>query len=1599
MSDCQNLVHPFQTDPGVNQPQRVLDDLLSGSAKIDGRTMADLLNYFVELSRHVNYYDTQLRVSDWQPFFQKSIPFTLAGIINYNKKKTRRKFDSYNKLFDKKPSKQRLQLILQYVFNNTLQRINTWQVHVQQTGLPVEPILVRLMRDKLLTHLRDFIGYANSIATRYKLKKIDFTALSDNPVWNLEIDQLYVYKEPTLPGPVTPRKRLIAYRDEIIKVFPLFLDLVDVAALSATNSMEQSFIPLKEELQKNHAPHLGLLFAFLKLFQQLQQELNGYTKKHLDFFYREVLKLLPRAASPDKAHIVFDIQKQLDKYLLKKGLLLKDGKDANKAEVFFALNDEIVVNKAQVADVRTLFLNNQLFNGYTYAEGVYIAPDARKADGVKIDFKEPLPPNWYTLGSKLSKYTDPETKLLRPHPNARIGFLLASPVLLLEEGKRTIDITLACELNNDYCLQLQEVADPNKKNCCEGGDTTDTAGVPPRTNREECDKDNTAVPVPACVLFDNIQQELSKKYYYVSEPLIQEAIKKGFGKDIIRTLREILKKANKKLCYCEVDQSNFETIIEASLFEQIFVFDMDTVSTIFKPEGVFKIAFSGEKEWVDPSTITNISFEGDLPDCSADGPYGFSIKFNVVLEADKPAITYFNKDNLKEDYGTLLPVVKIELNDHIKLIYTDEELKKELGLPDSKDNCCLLKEGATKDAHIVSLYHFFRNVIVQNRGANQTMIDVRVCGLRNVIVQNDENLLDVNNPMEVFGVRPKVGSSFYIGSKEIFSKNWKDIWINAEWKDLPPDLKEHYKFYYGKDENFEDGTDEITNLSFRIKGAVLENRNWLLDKFVAPPPKPGTLKFLFPDVSEPRAPLCDHPAPVADVDNVYHFARTDFPGSAYKPLKPNPAPLDPLNIKSDYGFLRLMLKGVSFQHDRYAFVLARHMMAVAGQPDPIAMIKVLENLDRTDVLAKAIQNRINGIIARVTLIKTKILDILDKLSRDDIPVGVPNVATDGVRTLLDGAIGLLDRLTDARNALPGNPGNAITHLDAAIPLANAISARIGNLAINNSIIDNSDEINDLIDEIKDLATKDADGDPNNVEADKDGIEQLIADQIKAIDIIKQLLKADQDLKVGLPKEPYTPSVKTLFLDYTATADIKDMDLIHLHPYAGTYKPEDIEQQPTLFPTFCHEGNLMIGLQDLVPGSNLNILFQLAEATADSETAREIVQWYYLANNQWKQLRKGFEVLEDGTDGLTTSGVIKLALPENMTSDNTILPAGLHWIRASIPLKSQSVSETIGIHTQAVQVTFTNDAANDKQRLATPLPAGSIAKLKDADASVKKVSQLYPSFGGQVPEEQGQYYVRVSELLRHKNRAIQKWDYEHMVLEAFPQLYRVKCINHTYGLDAHIYNRDFTVAPGYVLLGVIPDLQKLQAGLSAEPRVPVSLLEQITDFLRKRISPFVRLKVMNPRYEKVNICLKVKLYLGKDENYYREKLAQDLREFIAPWLLGNQDELRFAQCLSISDMVRFVESRDYVDYIMDIQMGHEYDNNGKPEGAGEGLCPKTPRSILIAGDIDICIQQQDCEQWDTCTNPNGQQIPCCENDAIPVKDYCKPITPPNGPIIT
>ncbi|MBL7816706.1 MAG: baseplate J/gp47 family protein [Saprospiraceae bacterium] len=405
--------------------------------------------------------------------------------------------------------------------------------------------------------------------------------------------------------------------------------------------------------------------------------------------------------------------------------------------------------------------------------------------------------------------------------------------------------------------------------------------------------------------------------------------------------------------------------------------------------------------------------------------------------------------------------------------------------------------------------------------------------------------------------------------------------------------------------------------------------------------------------------------------------------------------------------------------------------------------------------------------------------------------------------------------------------------------------------------------------------------------------------------------------------PYTPIIKNLSVEYTATAT--GVKTFHICPFDGGKNFEAVSKDKSLIFSFKQSGALLIGLSDAVDNSLVPILFQLLESSAATNVDKAQPKWHFLNGNNWETLELGQQLLNDGTDGLIQSGIVDIILPERKNvSKTTVLPPQYYWLKISVTGDISSVCHTIGIHTQVARVTFQPTANNDPNRLAEPLAAKSIAKLDTPDPNIKSIIQPYPSFGGLPTEDDPHFYRRVSERLRHKGRAVTLFDYEQLILEAFPEVFKVKCINHTFSdITANLNNdnlliRDMQNAGGHVTVVVVPDNTRNMLEFPEKPTASWGLLARIEAFLKKRISPFVRLKVLNPLYDEISVEAEVKFKVGRSPEYYANQLSIDLRHHLAPWAYDPTAQVTFGGVVYQSSIVGFIENRDYVDFVSDFK---------------------------------------------------------------------------------
>jgi hypothetical protein len=258
-----------------------------------------------------------------------------------------------------------------------------------------------------------------------------------------------------------------------------------------------------------------------------------------------------------------------------------------------------------------------------------------------------------------------------------------------------------------------------------------------------------------------------------------------------------------------------------------------------------------------------------------------------------------------------------------------------------------------------------------------------------------------------------------------------------------------------------------------------------------------------------------------------------------------------------------------------------------------------------------------------------------------------------------------------------------------------------------------------------------------------------------------------------------------------------------------------------------------------------------------------------------------------------------------------------WLRVAIHERSRAACELIAVLANAVEVKFI-DQGNDASHLNAPLASGSIAKMKSQKAGIKKVEQPYASYGGRATEGDAALARRAAERLRHRNRCVAVWDYERMLLEAFPTLHRVQCIPHA--------NEQSWQAPGHVTLVAVADLRNQNAVDPLAPCVDLDTLTRMKDYAQRHSGLQVKVHTKNPGYRRVRLDFQVRFQPGRAFNFYRNEVEQAVIRALSPWAFDAGQGIQFGNQLYRSVLLNLVEELPYVDFVSEFRMGVETDNS-------------------------------------------------------------------------
>ena len=411
-----------------------------------------------------------------------------------------------------------------------------------------------------------------------------------------------------------------------------------------------------------------------------------------------------------------------------------------------------------------------------------------------------------------------------------------------------------------------------------------------------------------------------------------------------------------------------------------------------------------------------------------------------------------------------------------------------------------------------------------------------------------------------------------------------------------------------------------------------------------------------------------------------------------------------------------------------------------------------------------------------------------------------------------------------------------------------------------------------------------------------------------------------------PNPPYTPVVNRISLNYRAAVQLRPSDLLHdapdsqpagfyhIHPFGIQAIDDRLPGEPLhLFPQYVSQGNLFIGIQAGSLSGTLNLLFHLAE-DLEQERVQEnpVIEWFYLTEQGWRSLAPA-RIQADTTEGFLTTGIVTLDIPPDIAKGKGMMPGDLYWLRLSTDNDLRGFSRCHTIQPHAVKLARDLSAAHS----LTPFPPEPAKwQAMVTVPGIDRFRQIGKVIPGRQAETEDELIVRLSERLRHKNRALTPWDYEHLILAHFPQVAKVKCFSHMQSAD----DRNNITRPGAVLVVVVPRWGTDETEVCNELMLSAVELRRMRSFLQQHASPFVRIEVRNPVYERVQVRCRVKFSGGYQAGYFVNRLNRDISGFICPWQPGGY-HARFGWRIRKKDIESHLQALDYVEFITKFSMLH------------------------------------------------------------------------------
>lgn len=403
-----------------------------------------------------------------------------------------------------------------------------------------------------------------------------------------------------------------------------------------------------------------------------------------------------------------------------------------------------------------------------------------------------------------------------------------------------------------------------------------------------------------------------------------------------------------------------------------------------------------------------------------------------------------------------------------------------------------------------------------------------------------------------------------------------------------------------------------------------------------------------------------------------------------------------------------------------------------------------------------------------------------------------------------------------------------------------------------------------------------------------------------------------------PNEPFSPIVSDLSISYEAHSslifnemlfsenDFDQENTFYLMSPFGLEKTfsKSFVSKNTLVESFNYEGELILGFDSFQAPCQFNLLFEILKSENQNYEFSRQIDWYYSSSDGWR-LFKNSDILYDQTVNLMKTGVLSLKIPADISDSRHLFNEKRVYIKACSKNKTNQFSLIRSIRTNSISASEMIKNSSDSE--SKFIPPFSVEGFLEPIDGVIATDQYLSSIKGKDKESDMDFYVRSSELLRHKNRPVTKWDFEKFILSKFSWLSHVKC----FSLNKEKGQSNINL----LCLKKIEEHQNIDnIKLSSAEK------EEIKEYLKNFTSPFSKVEIINPIFEDLWIKCKVSFQNISDGKGI-QKLYVDFFNFTCSWLYNSSTENKIGVKIKKLDIINFLNSRPYVSFITGISIIH------------------------------------------------------------------------------